>query len=117
MWCIGVLHFRKVHKHGICVLEHDSIVYTKHHMTVFMLQVTMTTRVNALYMPDNQSVKPDPLLPSRNVREGLADFTACLICNLKTAPVLVLHTEVKVLSQNGTVRSDWSATMHTNNIC
>ena len=88
-------------------------------MTVFMLQVTMRTRVSALYMPDNQSIKPDPLLPSRNVREGLADFTACSICNLKIAPVLVLHTKAKVLllSQNGTVRSDWSATMHTNNIC
>ena len=32
-------------------------------------------------------------------------------CNPKTTPVLVLHTEAKVLplSQCGTVRSDWSA--------
>ena len=32
----------------------------------------------------------------------------CLICNPTTAPVLILHTEAKVLllSQNG---SDWSA--------
>ena len=37
-----------------------------------------------------------------------------LVCNPKTAPVLVLHTEAKLakvllLSQNGTVGSDWSA--------
>ena len=34
----------------------------------------------------------------------------CLICNLKTAPVVVLHTEAKV-SQNGTVRFDWLASL------
>ena len=34
-----------------------------------------------------------------------------LICSPKAAPVLVSHTEAKVLllSQNGTVGSDWSA--------
>ena len=34
-----------------------------------------------------------------------------LICNPKTAPVVVLHTEAKVLllSQNQKVGSDWSA--------
>ena len=45
----------------------------------------------------------------------LSVFMVQLICNLKTGPVLVLHTEAKVLllSQNETVRPDWSAMLIT----
>ena len=54
------------------------------------------------------------LSPSKKVREDLADVISIHSSQLacpNTVPVLVLHTEAKVLllSQNGTVRSDWSA--------
>ena len=55
----------------------------------------------------HQSIKLDPLENSERVSRcyQYSQFTACLICSPKTAPVLVLHTEAKVLllSQN------WSA--------
>ena len=50
-----------------------------------------------------------PLLLNDVMRQN--EHKGCLICNPKTTPVLVLHTEAKVLllSENGTVGSDWSA--------